>query len=194
MIGRRGNRRRGRSGVGGLLGGNEGATISSSYVTGSVSGKYSAGDTVTLTVNGKTFTGTAAANGSYSILVPAADLLADTDTQIDASVTGSGGTLAKALQNYAIGDNTIRSTGFTSGQLSPDSDNSTGVPYDNKTNDPTPVLSGTVPTGASAVISERRGSDLDIPTRWRTGDIHGVPVRDVPLISDLKRQNGIHRL
>ena len=71
-------------------------------ITGKVTGKFAAGDVVTLTVNNKTFSGAAAADGSYSINVPAADLTADSDTQIDGSVSGSGGTLAKAIQDYGF--------------------------------------------------------------------------------------------
>jgi len=71
-------------------------------ITGKVTGKFAAGDLVTLTVNGKPFSGAAAADGSYSINVSAADLAADSDTQIDGSVNGSGGTLAKAIQDYGI--------------------------------------------------------------------------------------------
>ena len=74
-------------------------------VTGKVTGKFSAGDTVTLTVNGKTFTGTAAANGSYSISVPASDLTADSDTKVEGVVTGTGGTAATAFQDYATNAN-----------------------------------------------------------------------------------------
>ncbi|TXI69566.1 MAG: Ig-like domain-containing protein, partial [Limnohabitans sp.] len=74
-------------------------------VTGKVTGKYAAGDEVTLTVNGKTYKGTAAADGSFSIEVPATELLADSDTTVDGSVTGKGGTTATAVQNYGIDPN-----------------------------------------------------------------------------------------
>ena len=45
-----------------------------------------AGDTVTLTVNDKTFTGQVAADLTFSIEVPGADLVADADRTIEASV------------------------------------------------------------------------------------------------------------
>jgi hypothetical protein len=54
-------------------------------VTGKAAGTFTAGDTVTLTINNKTFTGNVAADGSYSINVPAADLAADSDKTIAAS-------------------------------------------------------------------------------------------------------------
>ena len=56
-------------------------------VTGVVGGDAKVGDTVTLTVNGKTFTGTVAADKTFSILVPGADLAADPDKTVDASIT-----------------------------------------------------------------------------------------------------------
>ena len=45
------------------------------------------GDVVTLTVNGKTFTGAVDAAGNFSIDVPGSDLVADGDATIDASVS-----------------------------------------------------------------------------------------------------------
>ncbi len=74
-------------------------------VTGKVTGKFSNGDIVTLTVNGKTFTGPAAADGTFSINVPAADLLADTNTTVDGTVSGTGGTTATAMQDYGVDPN-----------------------------------------------------------------------------------------
>ena len=56
-------------------------------VTGVVGGDAQVGDTVTLTVNGKTFTGTVAGNKTFSIDVPGADLAADADYTVDASIT-----------------------------------------------------------------------------------------------------------
>lgn len=56
-------------------------------VTGTVSGDYSDGDTVTLVVNGNTYTGDVDVSGVYSINVLGADLVAD--TTIDASVVAS---------------------------------------------------------------------------------------------------------
>jgi uncharacterized repeat protein (TIGR01451 family)/LPXTG-motif cell wall-anchored protein len=56
-------------------------------ITGTVGGDFVAGDTVTLTVNGKTFTGPVAADGTFSIAVPGADLAADPDSTVAASVS-----------------------------------------------------------------------------------------------------------
>ncbi|MDY0194927.1 MAG: Ig-like domain-containing protein [Sulfurovaceae bacterium] len=56
-------------------------------VSGTVTGEFSAGDTVTLIVNGSTFTGTVDAAGDFSINVPGSDLVADGDLTVDASVS-----------------------------------------------------------------------------------------------------------
>ncbi len=56
-------------------------------VTGSVGGDASTGDSVSLDVNGNTYTGTVAAGNTFSISVPGSDLAAD--TAFDASVVGS---------------------------------------------------------------------------------------------------------
>ncbi|QJT35892.1 Ig-like domain-containing protein [Aeromonas media] len=56
-------------------------------VSGTVSGEFKAGDTVTLTVNGKAFTGLVLADKTFSINVPGSDLVADGDKVIDAKVT-----------------------------------------------------------------------------------------------------------
>jgi len=121
-------------------------------LTGKVTGKFSAGDVVKLTVAGVTYSGTAAADGSYSIPVSAASLLADSDTQVDGTVTGTGGTLAKAVQDYGIAPS-INPNGNSTGALTPTAPNDSGVVGDNTTNDNTPSLSGKVPTSSSATVT-----------------------------------------
>ncbi|MFQ2271810.1 Ig-like domain-containing protein, partial [Aeromonas enteropelogenes] len=82
-------------------------------VTGSVGGDVKVGDTVTLTVNGKTFTGTVAADKTFSINVPGSDLVADGDKTIDASVTttDAAGNSTTATDNEGYGvDTTAAST------------------------------------------------------------------------------------
>ncbi|PPD12313.1 MAG: hypothetical protein CTY26_05840, partial [Methylophilus sp.] len=75
-------------------------------VTGNVTGDYKAGDIVTLTVNGKEFTGAVAANGSFSINVPGADLAADADRTVEAKITvvdnAGNSTTASDTQAYAV--------------------------------------------------------------------------------------------
>ena len=58
-------------------------------VTGVVGGDAKVGDTVTLTVNGKTFTGLVLADKTFSINVPGADLGADSDKTVEASITST---------------------------------------------------------------------------------------------------------
>ncbi|MBL0458800.1 retention module-containing protein, partial [Aeromonas enteropelogenes] len=85
-------------------------------VTGTVGGDVKVGDTVTLTVNGKTFTGTVAADKSFSINVPGADLVADADKTIDAKVTttDAAGNSTTATDNEGYGvDTTAPDNGTT---------------------------------------------------------------------------------
>ncbi|MGL5659775.1 MAG: retention module-containing protein, partial [Aeromonas sp.] len=58
-------------------------------VSGTVSGEFNEGDTVTLTVNNKQFTGTVDADGRFTINVAGSDLVADPSHIIDASVTST---------------------------------------------------------------------------------------------------------
>ena len=58
-------------------------------ITGTVGGEANVGDTVTLTVNGVNYTGTVAAGNTFSINVPGAQLVADADFTIQASVTST---------------------------------------------------------------------------------------------------------
>jgi VCBS repeat-containing protein len=69
-------------------------------ITGAVGGDVQDGDTVTLTINGKPFTGTVTA-GTFSIAVPGADLAADPDATIEASVTKTD-----AAGNAGVGTDT----------------------------------------------------------------------------------------
>ena len=57
-------------------------------ISGSVGGDVQDGDTVTLTINGKDYTGLVS-SGGFTISVAGSDLVADGDLTIDASVTTS---------------------------------------------------------------------------------------------------------
>lgn len=74
-------------------------------ISGAVGDDVKDGDTVTLTVNGHTYSGSAS-GGTFSIDVAGADLLADSDGKIDASVTTADGagntTTATAAKAYTI--------------------------------------------------------------------------------------------
>ncbi|MDO8651387.1 MAG: retention module-containing protein, partial [Undibacterium sp.] len=91
-------------------------------VTGTVGGDAKAGDTVTLTVNGLTYTGLVSAGNSYSISVPGAGLLADSDKTVDASVTATDGagnsTTATAAHVYTVNLNANAS--ITVDSITPD--------------------------------------------------------------------------
>ncbi|PUE05813.1 hypothetical protein B9Z48_21505, partial [Limnohabitans sp. WS1] len=78
------------------------ASATNTTITGKVHGVFTAGDKVTLTVNNlSTYSATVNGLGEYSIDVKTSDLLADSDTQIEGSVTTSAG-VAKAIQNYGV--------------------------------------------------------------------------------------------
>ncbi|MGS3176382.1 type I secretion C-terminal target domain-containing protein, partial [Aeromonas sanarellii] len=69
---------------------------------------FEAGDNVTLTVNGKPFTGPVDADGRFTILVAGSDLAADSDRTIDASVTSTdaAGNSATATDSEGYGVDT----------------------------------------------------------------------------------------
>ncbi|MFM5879207.1 type I secretion C-terminal target domain-containing protein [Aeromonas sanarellii] len=73
-----------------------------------MTGEFKAGDTVTLTVNGKPFTGPVDADGRFTILVAGSDLAADGDKTIDASVTSTdaAGNSATATDSEGYGVDT----------------------------------------------------------------------------------------
>ncbi|OYU31301.1 MAG: hypothetical protein CFE39_09180 [Comamonadaceae bacterium PBBC2] len=85
-----------------MLNKSEAAKGDSQTITGTVTGSFHSGDTVTLKVNGVNSTGTVDQGGNYSIAVKISDLLADADTIVDATVIGTGGSSAKALQDYGF--------------------------------------------------------------------------------------------
>ncbi|HET9820653.1 MAG TPA: tandem-95 repeat protein, partial [Burkholderiaceae bacterium] len=75
-------------------------------VTGRAGGDVTAGDIVTLAINGKVYSGAIQADGRFSIAVPGSDLAVDADRRIDASITstdaaGNAGTQT-AVQPYTV--------------------------------------------------------------------------------------------
>ncbi|OLU29064.1 Ig-like domain-containing protein, partial [Pseudomonas sp. PA27(2017)] len=133
-------------------------------VTGTVGGDAKVGDTVTLTVNGKEFTGSVVANPNgtlgFSINVPGADLAADGDRTIDASVRtiDAAGNVGVGIdtESYRV-DITPPAAAIDIVKISED----TGTPGDFITRDSTLTISGTVgPLGAGekAQISVDGGS------------------------------------
>ncbi|KQA54729.1 adhesin, partial [Vibrio cholerae] len=75
-------------------------------VSGTVTGEFKAGDIVTLTVNGKPYTGPVGADGRFTILVAGSDLVADADKTIDANVTttdaAGNSTTATDTEGYSV--------------------------------------------------------------------------------------------
>ncbi|MFZ5543665.1 MAG: beta strand repeat-containing protein, partial [Pseudomonadota bacterium] len=75
-------------------------------ITGRAGGDAAAGDTVTLQVNGKSFTGTVGAGGVFGIDVPGSDLAADAGRSLQASITltdaAGNATTVTAQQGYRV--------------------------------------------------------------------------------------------
>jgi T1SS-143 domain-containing protein len=70
-------------------------------VTGTVSGDAKPGDTVTLTVNGQTYTGQVAANDTYSISVKGSDLAAVSSVHASVTATDGAGNTFTAQADHA---------------------------------------------------------------------------------------------
>ncbi|WP_429614826.1 Ig-like domain-containing protein [Synechococcus elongatus] len=119
-------------------------------ITGTVGGEFNTGDTVTLTINGKTFTGNVDANGDFSIDVPGSDLVNDPDLTIAASVatTDAAGNPGSASDNqtYTVDADVPV---VTIDSISEDS----GAAGDFVTNDNTLVFNGTTEANSTVVIS-----------------------------------------
>jgi hypothetical protein len=89
-----------------------------------VGGDAKVGDTVTLTINNKTFTGLVTTGNVFSINVPGADLAADADRTINASVTttdaaGNSGS-ATDTEGYGVDTNAPVPTITLNPNITPD--------------------------------------------------------------------------
>lgn len=87
-------------------------------VTGKVTGEFTAGDVVTITANNTAYTGTVAADGSYSVAVAGSALVADADNNITASIAasdaeGNKNTDASIITSIAYGVDTVAKGEFT---------------------------------------------------------------------------------
>ncbi|WP_162618000.1 Ig-like domain-containing protein, partial [Salinicola halophilus] len=73
-------------------------------VTGTVSGEYVAGDSVTLTVGDQSYTGTLDGDGTFSINVPGAQLAQNGNVQAAVSHTDAAGNVGSAntIANYGV--------------------------------------------------------------------------------------------
>ncbi|MFC0338342.1 Ig-like domain-containing protein, partial [Kushneria avicenniae] len=75
-------------------------------VTGTVTGEYAAGDTVTLTVGQQTYTGAVNANGTFSINVPGSQLAQNGAIRAEASHTDAAGNTGSANTAISYGVDT----------------------------------------------------------------------------------------
>lgn len=126
------------------------AEVGDSQVFSGTTTNVTAGQTVTLTLNGKTYTTATAADGSWSITLPAGDLqgLADGTYVANVSVTGTDGqTISKGV---TIGVDTTAPGAATDVTLVNDSNS----PITGPTNDNSPTLSGKAEPGSTVTISD----------------------------------------
>ncbi|PKB90369.1 hypothetical protein A8A01_07870 [Ewingella americana] len=126
------------------------AEVGDSQVFSGTTTNVTAGQTVTLTLNGKTYTTTTAADGSWSITLPAGDLqgLADGTYVANVSVTGTDGqTITKGV---TIGVDTTAPGAATDVTLV----NDANQPITGPTNDNSPTLSGKAEPGSTVTISD----------------------------------------
>jgi Cadherin-like domain/Bacterial Ig domain len=136
-------------------------------VTGTVGGDVQVGDTVTLVINGVRYTGLVQPGNTYAIEVPGAELAADPDSVVDASVTTTD-----AAGNSATATN----TGPYAVQLAPAIDLSAaaaGTGYSNLFNEnggPVPLsatdlsITADSPTLAGAVVTLTNPQPGDVLT------------------------------
>ncbi|WP_447885379.1 Ig-like domain-containing protein [Serratia fonticola] len=94
----------------GVFAGNDiidGAEVKTAQTLSGTTAHVEAGQTVTITLNGKTYTATVLADGSWSTSVPAADLalLANGQTTITATVSDSAGNPASASHDVTVDTN-----------------------------------------------------------------------------------------
>lgn len=126
------------------------AEVGSSQVFSGTTTNVTAGQSVTLTLNGKTYTTTTAADGSWSITLPAGDLqgLADGTYVANVTVTGTDGqTITKGV---TIGVDTTAPGAATDVTLV----NDANEPITGSTNDNTPTLSGKAEPGSTVTVSD----------------------------------------
>ncbi|MER0043315.1 Ig-like domain-containing protein [Pseudomonas sp. MGal98] len=139
-------------------------------VTGTVGGDAKVGDTVTLTVNGTTFTGLVTnTNGTlgFSINVPGADLVANAGQTISASIstTDAAGNVGTATdtEGYSV-DTTAPTISVDAPAIS---------------NDTTPTITGTTdaPVGSTVTLTITQGTTVTtVTTPVLTGGTYTVDV------------------
>ena len=163
------------------------ATEASGNVTisGSVTGDYRVGDTVTVNVNGTDIPTTVQTGGAWSVSVAGSELVADADKTINVSVSASdaAGNVGVVTQNKV----------YTVDTTPPDS-SSTTITIDNITTDN--ILNATEASGnvtiSGSVTGDYRVGDAvtvnvngtDIPTTVQTGGAWSISVAGSELVAD----------
>ncbi|UWZ92785.1 Ig-like domain-containing protein [[Pasteurella] aerogenes] len=134
-------------------------------VSGTVTGEFKEGDKVTVTVNGKDYTTTVAADGTFSVDVNTADLVADPDTVADVKVaaTDAAGNVGEVLttKDYSVDTTAGENNTITITAISTDSGTSS---TDFITNDTTLTVSGEL--GVVLAADEKVQISLDGGTTW----------------------------
>ena len=163
------------------------ATEASGNVTisGSVTGDYRVGDTVTVNVNGTDIPTTVQTGGAWSISIAGSELVADADKTINVSVSASdaAGNVGVVTQNKV----------YTVDTTPPDS-SSTTITIDNITTDN--ILNATEASGnvtiSGSVTGDYRVGDAvtvnvngtDIPTTVQTGGAWSISIAGSELVAD----------
>ncbi|WP_269500261.1 beta strand repeat-containing protein, partial [Castellaniella sp. S9] len=76
-------------------------------VTGTVTGEFNAGDTVTLTINGTEYTGAVGEDGAWTIAVAGSDLAAATSLDVSVTTTDAAGNSTTVTSSHSYGVDTI---------------------------------------------------------------------------------------
>ncbi|KAB0656607.1 Ig-like domain-containing protein, partial [Acinetobacter courvalinii] len=82
-------------------------------VSGSVVGDFTAGDAVTVVVNGNNYNTTVQADGTWSVTVPGSELTADADSTIEVTVDVTGTGPVSADHSYVVDTTAPDTTGST---------------------------------------------------------------------------------
>ncbi|WP_325097347.1 Ig-like domain-containing protein [Marinomonas spartinae] len=156
-------------------------------VTGTVSGDVKAGDTVTLTVDGHTYTGTVATNLTYSVSIPGSVLAAASSTSIQASVTISdaagNSTTATATEGYTV-DTTGPAAGITIDPIT--ADDTINLAESKENIAVTGTVSGEVKTGDTVTLTLQAAGQAAVTY---TGEVksdgtYSIDVKGSDLVSD----------
>ncbi|MGN5763861.1 Ig-like domain-containing protein, partial [Acinetobacter calcoaceticus] len=128
-------------------------------VSGAVVGDFTAGDAVTVVVNGNNYNTTVQADGTWSVTVPGSDLTADADSTIEVTVNVTGTGPVSADHSYVVDTTAPDTTGSTLTVAPVTADN---------------VLNAAESTGTVTVTGTLTGIPADAATTVVTLVINGV--------------------